>query len=102
MKVGVVGKGGVGKTTVAALLAQTYASRGERVLAIDTDSSPNLGPSLGLSLEEADAMPALPRSVLVGSGGDLSVADVLERYSRPTPSGVKLLSALRVAEAGGG
>ncbi|MCA1691945.1 MAG: AAA family ATPase [Actinobacteria bacterium] len=37
MKLGVVGKGGVGKTTLSALIAQTYAERGKRVLAIDTD-----------------------------------------------------------------
>ena len=33
MKLGVVGKGGVGKTTVAALLARAYADRGRRVAA---------------------------------------------------------------------
>jgi len=50
LKVGVVGKGGVGKTTVSGLLARAYAEQGLRVVAIDTDSNPNLGLSLGLTL----------------------------------------------------
>ena len=50
MKLGIVGKGGVGKTTLSALFAQEYARRGLRVLAIDTDSNPNLAHSLGLNV----------------------------------------------------
>ncbi|MGH9166160.1 MAG: AAA family ATPase, partial [Acidimicrobiales bacterium] len=42
MKLGIVGKGGVGKTTTSTLIAQEYARRGLRVLAVDTDSNPNL------------------------------------------------------------
>ncbi len=49
LKLGVVGKGGVGKTTVSGLLARAYADRWSRVVAIDTDSNPNLGLSLGLT-----------------------------------------------------
>ena len=102
MKLGIVGKGGVGKTTVAALVARTYAQRGARVLCVETDSNPNLGTSLGLSPEEAEAVPAVPRAVLVGAGGDLTVDEVLERYGRPTPAGPTLLSALAILQAGGG
>ena len=61
MKLGIVGKGGVGKTTLSALIAQEYAERGHRVLAIDTDSNPNLAISLGLDAEQADDIPLLPR-----------------------------------------
>lgn len=102
VKVGVVGKGGVGKTTVAALLAQAYAGRGRRVLAIDTDSNPNLGVSLGLSLQETEAIPVLPRSLLVGSGGDMTADELIDQYARTTPSGARLLSAIRVTQAGAG
>ncbi|HEX2275138.1 MAG TPA: AAA family ATPase, partial [Acidimicrobiales bacterium] len=63
MKLGIVGKGGVGKTTISALIAQTYAQRGKRVLAIDTDSNPNLALSLGLDAGQADEVPLLPRSL---------------------------------------
>lgn len=102
LKLGVVGKGGVGKTTVSGLLARAYAARGRRVVAIDTDSNPNLGLSLGLSLAETEAVPVLPRAVLVGSGGAGSAADLLAEYGRLTPAGPTLLSAIRVAEAGAG
>lgn len=102
MKLGIVGKGGVGKTTTAALLARTWASRGRRVIAIDTDSNPNLGMSLGLSFDEVESVPVLPRSVIVGAGGDLTVEEAFSDYGRPTPAGVTLLSAIRVAEAGAG
>ena len=102
MKLGVVGKGGVGKTTVAALLARAYAERGRRVLAIDTDSNPNLGVSLGLSLPETEAVPVLPRSLLVGSNGSMTAEELIDRYGRSTPAGVRLLSAIRVTQAGAG
>lgn len=47
MKIAVTGKGGVGKTTLAALLAQTYADMGRDVLAVDADPSPCLAGALG-------------------------------------------------------
>jgi len=47
MKIAVSGKGGVGKTTLAALLAQVYADQGRDVLAVDADPSPCLAGALG-------------------------------------------------------
>ncbi len=102
LKLGVVGKGGVGKTTVAGLLARAWAERGRTVVAIDTDSNPNLGLSLGLSLAETEAVPVLPRSAVVGGGGGLAAADLLQQYGRRTPAGPTLLSAIKVAQAGAG
>ncbi len=102
LKLGVVGKGGVGKTTVSGLLARAYAERGHRVVAIDTDSNPNLGLSLGLSLVETEAVPLLPRAAVVGSGGATAAADLIKEYGRATPAGPVLLSAIKVAEAGAG
>ena len=102
LKLGVVGKGGVGKTTVSGLLARVYSERGSRVVAIDTDSNPNLGLSLGLSLSDTEAVPVLPRAAVVGSGTQMSAAALVSDYGRPTPAGPTLLSAIRVAEAGAG
>jgi len=47
MKIAITGKGGVGKTTLAALLAQAYADKGKRVFAVDADPSPCLAGALG-------------------------------------------------------
>jgi CO dehydrogenase maturation factor len=102
VKVGIVGKGGVGKTTIAALLAGAYSDMGRRVLAIDTDSNPNLGISLGLSVEEAEAVPVIPRSLVIGSAGGMTPEGLISEYGRQTPGGVRLLSAMRVTQAGAG
>ena len=48
MKIAVTGKGGVGKTTVSAFLARSFAEQGRRVLAIDADPDANLGYALGI------------------------------------------------------
>jgi CO dehydrogenase maturation factor len=51
MKIAITGKGGVGKTTLAALLAQVYADAGRQVLAVDADPSPCLAGALGFPAE---------------------------------------------------
>lgn len=51
MKIAVTGKGGVGKTTLTALLAQAYADDGRQVLAVDADPSPCLAGGLGFPNE---------------------------------------------------
>lgn len=102
MKLGIVGKGGVGKTTTSSLIAAAYARRGLRVVAVDTDSNPNLGLSLGMTFDEIEAVPVMPRAIIVGQGGDVTVDELLDDYGRVTPVGPILLSAIRVAEAGAG
>jgi CO dehydrogenase maturation factor len=47
MKLAITGKGGVGKTTLTALLAQVLADNGRDVLAVDADPSPCLAGALG-------------------------------------------------------
>jgi len=51
MKIAITGKGGVGKTTLTALLAQVYAESGRQVLAVDADPSPCLAGALGFPPE---------------------------------------------------
>jgi CO dehydrogenase maturation factor len=53
MKLAISGKGGVGKTTFAALLIKAMSEEGKRVLAIDADPDANLAAALGIPNPEA-------------------------------------------------
>lgn len=52
MKIAIAGKGGVGKTLLAALLAKLFAARKQKVFAIDADPDANLAMTLGFSETE--------------------------------------------------
>ncbi|MBI4322449.1 MAG: AAA family ATPase [Chloroflexi bacterium] len=52
-KLAITGKGGVGKTTLAALLSRLFASEGRGVLAIDADPDANLASAIGFSPDAA-------------------------------------------------
>jgi CO dehydrogenase maturation factor len=54
MKIAVTGKGGVGKTTLTALLSYIFASEGKKVIAVDADPDANLSQALGISKNHAE------------------------------------------------
>ncbi|HIJ59306.1 MAG TPA: AAA family ATPase [Nitrospirae bacterium] len=51
MKIAITGKGGVGKTTLSAVLARLYAKENRKVIAVDADPDANLSQALGLKEE---------------------------------------------------
>ena len=102
MKIAVTGKGGVGKTTISAVLARLYAEEGKKVFAVDVDPDANLGLALGFSEEELESI--TPISKMRGlieerTGADKSntfykvnpkVDDIPEIYGKEN-NGVRLL-----------
>ena len=59
MKIGFVGKGGSGKTTLSSLFIRHLATTGAPVVAVDADINQHLGPALGLDDAEAAALPPM-------------------------------------------
>jgi CO dehydrogenase maturation factor len=59
MRIAFVGKGGSGKTTLAALFARWLGEQGAPVIAIDADINQHLGTALGLLEDEAAALPPM-------------------------------------------
>jgi len=86
MKLAVAGKGGVGKTTLVALLAREAVDAGYRVLVVDADPDANLATTLGFPEPIA---PLANEEELVaeraGSGGFVrlnpTVDDIPDRYT---------------------
>ncbi len=52
MKIAISGKGGVGKTTIMALIARELKKQGKKVLIIDADPSPHMAETLGIKNPE--------------------------------------------------
>lgn len=61
MKIAISGKGGVGKTTIMALLAREFKRQGKRVLLIDADPSPHMAQTLGLRPEGVTPLAEMTR-----------------------------------------
>jgi len=106
LKLAVAGKGGVGKTTLVALLAREAAARGWRVLAVDADPDANLAATLGI---QAPIVPLAEQEVLIaqraGREGlvklNPTVDDIPERYW-VEHQGVRLLVLGGIGKGGGG
>ena len=113
----VTGKGGVGKSTLTAMLARLFARDGRGVIAIDADEQRNLGATLGVAddvlanavpvstagdyiEEKVGARPGEGAGVMLRLNPDTS--DVVDRLAIDGPDGVRLLIMGGVARAGGG
>ncbi len=113
MKLAVSGKGGVGKTTLVAILSRLIAADGHQVIAIDGDPASNLAAALGLPAAVRPA-PIREMKELIqertgaspGSSGQYfklnpDVADFPEKFS-VAHEGVRLMVLGGITKGGGG
>ncbi len=103
MKVAVVGKGGSGKTTTSAIVARTLGRRGFPVVALDCDSNPNLGISLGVGEPATEHLVSLRDAVDAGETEHaVSAEELVRRFGVDAPDGVRLavVSAIQNPEPG--
>lgn len=107
MKLAVSGKGGVGKTTLVALLAREAVSRGYRVLAVDADPAANLAATLGIE-EEITPLAELQDLIKERAGEaagliklNPKVDDIPDRYS-VYKDGIRVMVLGAIRRGGGG
>ena len=113
MKIAVTGKGGVGKSTIVALMSRILREAGKTVLAIDADPDMNLATILGVP-EHYEITPIIDLKELIAerTGTEVGksapfftmnpkVDDIPEKYCVEY-EGIKVLTMGTVTKGGGG
>ncbi len=97
MKIVVAGKGGAGKTTLAGTIARALAQAGHPVLALDADTNPMLGISLGIPPQETDRLIAVRQALDEGDQEhEPTIEGIEETFGTDAPDGVRLVVASRI------
>ena len=115
MKYAISGKGGTGKTTLAALLAHAFNRDGNKVLTVDADPDANLAAALGISAQQATGITPISKQrqliqertgAVPGKFGQLfkinpTVADIPEKFCSEY-KGIKILVLGAIQQGGKG
>jgi CO dehydrogenase maturation factor len=113
IKIAIGGKGGVGKTTVCAILSQLFADDGFDVMAIDADPDTNLASALGISSGQSPEPLINMKDLIAERTGteknalgmyfklNPNVGDLPEKYWHKS-NGLKLLVLGAITQAGSG
>ena len=100
MKIAVVVKGGSGKTTTSGVLARTLSRQGRSVIALDCDTNPNLGISLGVGDGETELLAAMRQALDDEDTADGEHArtwsELIDRFGSDAPDGVRLAVVSRI------
>ena len=114
-RVVITGKGGVGKTTITAILSHLFARNGFNTLAVDEDPQMNLPYAIGVPVtdeilpitrnlnyieEKTGARPGAGWGLMMSLNPDVS--DVVERFGMKGPGGVNILVMGTVIQAATG
>ncbi|MEO6121468.1 MAG: AAA family ATPase [Acidimicrobiales bacterium] len=95
-RIAVAGKGGSGKTTVAGVLARVFADDGREVLAVDADSNPNLGISLGIGADRTYALVGTREALLpLGPALASPAEDLVDRFATEAGGGLRILQVTK-------
>lgn len=109
MKIAVSGKGGVGKTSVAAGLALFFKNQGKKVIAIDADPDANLAATLGFSASERPAPISELKKIILERTGEVGaffklnpkVDDIPDKFSAKKGN-IRLIEMGTVKKGGSG
>lgn len=110
MRIGVAGKGGSGKTTVAATMARHWARQGFSVNALDGDPNPNLATAIGVPAARAEQLHRVPDDALEEhvEDGQASIRfrrpfdEIVAEYGVIGPDNVRVLTMTGLLGAGKG
>ena len=109
MKIAVSGKGGVGKTSVAAGLVIFFEKQGKRVIAIDADPDANLAATLGFSVSQRPAPISELKKIILERTGEVGaffklnpkVDDIPDKFSAKRGD-IRLIEMGTVKKGGSG